>query len=516
MPAPTTTEDPTAEPNAPPATPPPADPPAPRVTFSQPEPEDRLARFREYAADLTTPQIEGTIDSIRAAGITETNADQLEGFTAELRSRQRTDTAARQRMEHLQQLADLARGVVPAPPSAHELFASDDYAHAFGDYLRTGDKNGMAQFAQSISGTGAEGGYTVPDDFRTKFTEAMAAYGGIQQAAEVLETNDGRSLPWPTNNDTANSAVVATEGAAPGSAGADLVFGEVNLGAFSIAATGTSTAPLKVSWELLQDSAFDFAGFVSRKLGERLGRKAAAYYATGVGTTEPFGLLAKTPDTMTATTMFAALVEHHFQVDEAYRSGGNCRWVFSDSTLAKVYGSVDLQGRPLFIPSADSSGAGRPAGMLLGYPVQLDQGAGTLVAFGDIRAGFVSHARVRLSIRSGAELPVVRPECRRHQAHHGPRWTDASPWRADCGHARSRPIRRGRSPGPRRCCDATLTRGGPMVEYAVLAAGDFLATLGAFARSSQVWLSRINWEVVGYVALALFALRIAAWAFKTR
>jgi HK97 family phage prohead protease len=292
MPAPTTTEDPTAEPNAPPATPPPADPPAPRVTFSQPEPEDRLARFREYAADLTTPQIEGTIDSIRAAGITETNADQLEGFTAELRSRQRTDTAARQRMEHLQQLADLARGVVPAPPSAHELFASDDYAHAFGNYLRTGDKNGMAQFAQSIAGTGAEGGYTVPDEFRTKITETMAAYGGIQQAAEVLETPDGRSLPWPTNNDTANSAVVATEGAAPGSAGADLVFGEVNLGAFSIAATGTSNAPLKVSWELLQDSAFDFAGFVSRKLGERLGRKAAAYYATGVGTTEPFGLLA--------------------------------------------------------------------------------------------------------------------------------------------------------------------------------------------------------------------------------
>jgi HK97 family phage major capsid protein len=92
---------------------------------------------------------------------------------------------------------------------------------------------------------------------------------------------------------------------------------------------------------------------------------------------------------MTATTLFAALVEHHFQVDEAYREGGNCWWVFSDSTLAKVYGSVDLQGRPLFIPAADASGAGRPAGMLLGYPVQLDQGAGTLVAFGDINAGYI-------------------------------------------------------------------------------------------------------------------------------
>jgi HK97 family phage major capsid protein len=87
--------------------------------------------------------------------------------------------------------------------------------------------------------------------------------------------------------------------------------------------------------------------------------------------------------------MFLATVEHHFQVDEEYRNSGNCRWIMSDATLTKVYGSVDLQGRPLFIPSAEASGAGKPAGMLLGYPVQLDQGSGDLVAFGDIRAGYV-------------------------------------------------------------------------------------------------------------------------------
>jgi hypothetical protein len=53
-----------------------------------------------------------------------------------------------------------------------------------------------------------------------------------------------------------------------------------------------------------------------------------------------------------------------------------------------------------------------------------------------------------------------------------------------------------------------------MVEYAVLLAGTSLATLGSFASSAELWLSRINWELVGYVVLGLVVLRIAAWALK--
>jgi hypothetical protein len=55
-----------------------------------------------------------------------------------------------------------------------------------------------------------------------------------------------------------------------------------------------------------------------------------------------------------------------------------------------------------------------------------------------------------------------------------------------------------------------------MVEYAVLVAGTSLAALGSFARSAELWFSRINWELVGYAVLALVALRIATWAFKPR
>ena len=55
-----------------------------------------------------------------------------------------------------------------------------------------------------------------------------------------------------------------------------------------------------------------------------------------------------------------------------------------------------------------------------------------------------------------------------------------------------------------------------MVEYAVLVAHNSMAVFGTFARTAEVWLSRVNWELVGYAALALVALRIMTWLFKTR
>ena len=81
--------------------------------------------------------------------------------------------------------------------------------HPFARYIRTGDRAVMEQFAQAITGDGTQGGFTVPEDFRSKITETLKAFGGIQQEAEVIETGDGRALPWPTNNDTANSAAAA-------------------------------------------------------------------------------------------------------------------------------------------------------------------------------------------------------------------------------------------------------------------------------------------------------------------
>lgn len=370
-------------------TPPPPAAPEPKAQFSE-QPKSGKDQWVAFAKELPTEQIEAGIKMMfteSGGDLSGEILDRYEGFAAELQSRRQNDATSKRRLAEIKFRHDAITGNLKAAPEAG-LYESDDYKAAFTKYLRNGDKVVMEQFAQSIAGDGTQGGYMVPDGFLARIVETQKAYGGIARVADSITTSDGIPLRWASNDDTANVASIAAEGSA-GSTGADKVFGEVTLGAFSYDATGASNLPLKVSKELLQDAAFDVESFIGRNLGTRIGRKQAADFATGDGSGKPTGLLAKTPDVMSATTLLAALIEHHFQVDAAYRDAGNCKWVLSDTTLAKAYGSVDGNGRPLFIPEAQSGGSDRPAGMLLGYPVIIDNGAANLVAFGDIRQGFI-------------------------------------------------------------------------------------------------------------------------------
>jgi HK97 family phage major capsid protein len=360
--------------------------PAPVITDDK---SDFYRRAEAFARDKSLGDLEAFMDNLVSEGLdSDAKRDQYDAFASVYDDRKRTDTDAKDRLERIALAHKMRLGIVPKSPASNELHESADYLQAFNRFLR-GDGTAMEQFGQSIAGDGTQGGYTVPDGFLNRMTETLKAYGGIASVADTITTSDGQSLRWPSNDDTANAAAIATEGAAVGSGGADKVFGSVTLGAYTYDATGTGNLPLLVSKELLQDAAFDIEGFVSRNLSQRIGRKQAANFATGTGAAMPLGLFAKVADVMTATSMYAALVEQMFQVDQAYRESGNCRWVLGDTVLSKVYNSVDKSGRPLFIPSADSSGAGNPAGMLLGFPVQLDQGSAGLVAFGDIRAGYI-------------------------------------------------------------------------------------------------------------------------------
>lgn len=58
-----------------------------------------------------------------------------------------------------------------------------------------------------------------------------------------------------------------------------------------------------------------------------------------------------------------------------------------------------------------------------------------------------------------------------------------------------------------------------MVEYALLLAGSSLGTfataVSTLAGTASVYLSRVDWSVVSYLVLALLALRIAFWAFRS-
>jgi HK97 family phage major capsid protein len=279
--------------------------------------------------------------------------------------------------------------------------ADEERAQAFDRYLRNPMDRGLqAEFRAQSVGTDSAGGFTVPEVFRQKLVDRLVNFGGLANEVEVITTTGGEDMRWPTLDDTANRGVIAAENAAPGSSGADMVFGEITLGAFKYVAPGASNLPLRVSVELLQDSAFDIQSLVARKLGERIARLQAEHWVTGNGTTEPFGIDTSSGPSQVfagATPTKNDFIDALHDVDPDYR--GNAVWAFDDPTLALVEKLEDTTGRPLLQPYAASGIDGNisQGRMLLGHRVVIDQAfpsytdgvAQVFGVFGDLREGYV-------------------------------------------------------------------------------------------------------------------------------
>lgn len=346
--------------------------------------EEIIAAMQAIIDEATASEAAG------GPGLTDENAERYEELEGKL-------ARARKAEEIQKRHAALTS---PAPGSAVRTArkSEDTLERAFAHYLRTGQENADIQElrAQSI-GTDSAGGYTVPQGFRDKLTERMKAFGGIANVAETISTSDGRPLEWPTLDDTGNTAQIVAENTAPSANGADMVFGTRTLGAFKFVATGASNVPLKVSVELLQDSAFDVEALVARKLGERIARAEAPYLVSGTGTGQPKGIAhGLTPIELGTALSYANLLSVVHAVDPAYRE--NARWAFNDATLALIRGIVDDNGRPLLVDALNGIENSPGGTTLLGYPVTVDQAFPTydpadddlnMGVFGDLREGYV-------------------------------------------------------------------------------------------------------------------------------
>lgn len=275
----------------------------------------------------------------------------------------------------------------------------DEIQRAFDSYLRTGQKTEAIQRAQNEA-TGSAGGYLVPEGFRQKMVEKRKAFGGVAENCETISTESGNPLPWPLNDDTSNVGGIVAEGGVVTTGGADLVFSTRALGAYKYGSGGASNLPLKVSWELAQDSAFDLAGFVARKLGERIARAQAADWVVGTGVGEPQGLLSTQGGIAGATAIAAnttitydELITIIHDLDPAYREGAV--WVFNDAILEMLRKLKDADNRPILWNSSGNLGDA-PGGLtLLGYPVIIDQACPAPAAsnkfgfFGNLREAYV-------------------------------------------------------------------------------------------------------------------------------
>lgn len=246
---------------------------------------------------------------------------------------------------------------------------------------------------------GSTTGFFVPVGFVNKIEEALKYYGDMLNVAETMETATGQQLPYPTDNDTTNMGELIGEGQQVTTQ--DVSIGQIMLGAYKF-----SSKLVKVSIELLQDSAFDLESYLTKKFGIRLGRILNNQFTVGTGNNAPQGVITAatvglssgtTPafqgnDNITETTATAQttvgyldLVNLEHSVDPLYRPGAI--YMFHDSTLQYIKTLKDLYGRPLWAPGMTAGNPDRINGYA--YSINNDMsplGAGnTCVAFGQMK-----------------------------------------------------------------------------------------------------------------------------------
>lgn len=329
--------------------------------------------------------MQAIIDAAAGRSLTDEEVTAYENHETALKAAQR-DQAIRARND--------AYNVTRVPagvPSAGGGRRDDPHAD-LRNYLLTGKISN----AQS-EGVPSQGGFLVPDLFRTQLIEKLKAFGGLASLAQHYSTGNGNPVEWPTLDDTGNVGEIVLENGSF-SSGADVVFGSNSLSAYSYA-TGGSGGPLKLPRELIQDSAFDLTSLVTRLFATRIARIQATHWITGTGVAQPLGLLTgRTPvqNASNAGIIYDDLVNAIHAVDPAYRQG--CQWLFNDSTLAAIELLKDSSGNPIYRGRDANMALGLNESTLLGYPVEIDQGMPNLVknsptvqwgAFGNFNQGYV-------------------------------------------------------------------------------------------------------------------------------
>jgi HK97 family phage major capsid protein len=243
-------------------------------------------------------------------------------------------------------------------PKAADKGKQRDYVSAYELFVRKGwhemdsesrsilrEKRGTSN---QVVGTDSLGGYLVPDTWQPEIERAMKSYSGILQACRILQTSTGETRYWPTEDDTSTKAVKVGEASA--FTVQDLTLGQAQLDAYKYGSI------MKVSYELLQDNAYNIERELRDAFAPRFGRALNEQCTIGDGSGDPNGVvtastLGKTAASATAFTYLEILDLKH-SIDPAYRANPDqFGFMFHDNVLLAIKKLVDSQNRPLWMPS---------------------------------------------------------------------------------------------------------------------------------------------------------------------
>ena len=223
--------------------------------------------------------------------------------------------------------------------------ATYEYKKNFWNAMRSKYPNTAVVNALQV-GTDTEGGFLVPDEFERTLIQALEEENVFRRIATVIHSNSGdKKIPVVASKGSA--AWVDEEGTYGES---DDTFGQISLSAYKL---GTL---IKVSEELLNDSAFDLETYISSEFGRRLGSKEEEAFFTGDGSGKPTGILAASggaevgKTTASATAITAdEVIDLYYSLRVPYRK--KAVWLMNDTTVSALRKLKDNQGQYLWEPS---------------------------------------------------------------------------------------------------------------------------------------------------------------------
>ena len=221
--------------------------------------------------------------------------------------------------------------------------ASDEYKKAFWNQMR-GRSSYEIRNALQV-GELSEGGYTVPDEFDKQLIEGLEDENIMRGLVHIIRTGSGEhKIPIVASHGT--GSWVEEEQQIPES---DDAFSQVTLTAHKFATM------IRISRELLNDSAFDLAAYISHEFFRRAGAAEEQAILTGDGSHKPIGLLHDTLGAQVGVTTASAtaitadeLIDMQHSLKSGYRR--KAVWIMNDATISAIRKLKDGQGQYIWQP----------------------------------------------------------------------------------------------------------------------------------------------------------------------
>ncbi len=267
------------------------------------------------------------------------------------------DAELQKAMDRISDLEAKAANINAAPAVANTNRAPE--VKAFHAYVRKGELAMDAEEVKALnSGTDAQGGFLVPEDFRAELIKTVTEESPMRQVART--TNTGRDeliLPKRVTKLAGGWTFELADRTE-----SEPTYGHIKIPVHEL---GVFTA---ISNQNLEDSAFDMQSELTSDFGEAFGEIESEAFILGDGIGKPTGILSNADIPVTNSAAPAVvdaddLISTFYAVKASYRNAG--AWMMNSSTLAAVRKLKTANGDFIW---RESLADGQPA-TILGRPV---------------------------------------------------------------------------------------------------------------------------------------------------